>query len=319
MDKAKARREIKTVTDSFIKDLMSIEGRSKHTLRSYAYDIQIFCRFLEENYPAFAKKGNFKIVDRNVLRAFLANLSRRHKASTVSSRIHALKTFFRFLERERYIKESPFLYMDKMKAPQKDLPAFLDLDQVFTLLDSISGDDFDSLRDSAALELLYSTGVRVSELVDLNWEDIDGRAGFLKVTKGKGNKQRIVPIGERALEVLWNYGKFCRAKWEIEPVGKQAIFLSQSNRWKYVTKNRRITTRSIGRMLDMRLKLAGIEKHIGPHGLRHSFATHLLRDGADLSAIRDMLGHANLSTTQVYTHVNLDHLTSAYAKAHPRA
>lgn len=313
------QRKIKAVTDCFAKDLNSMGGRSKHTLRNYGYNIQIFCNFLQENYPRFAKKGDFKIVDRNILRAFLTNLSRRQKASSVSNRMYALKSFFNFLVRERYIPVSPFLYMDRMKAPQRDLPAFLNLDETFALLDSISGNDFDSLRDGAALELLYSTGVRVSELVDLNWENVDARAGFIKVEHGKGDKQRVIPVGENALERLWLYGKICRSKWGIDPSGKQAIFLSQLGQGRIVTKGRRITTRSVARLLNKRLKLAGVEKHIGPHGLRHSFATHLLRDGADLSAIKDMLGHETLDITQKYTHVNLDHLTSAYAKAHPRA
>jgi integrase/recombinase XerC len=160
------------------------------------------------------------------------------------------------------------------------------------------------------LEVFYSTGIRASELVGLNWADVDFQLEIIRVV-GKGSKERIVPIGEIALQALSDYGQEQREKWQLSAKGETAVFLNN--------RGHRITTRSVARIVEKHLKQAGIHVKMGPHGLRHSFATHLLNSGADLRSIQELLGHASLSTTQRYTHLNLDALTAVYDKAHPRA
>ncbi|HEY1374886.1 MAG TPA: tyrosine-type recombinase/integrase, partial [Candidatus Binatia bacterium] len=159
-------------------------------------------------------------------------------------------------------------------------------------------------------ETLYSTGVRVSEAVGLNWGDVDFRLGIIRVM-GKGSKERIVPIGEVALKALEAYGAEQALTWKRAAKGNQPVFLNH--------RGKRITTRSVARVVDKYLKAADVPVRMGPHGLRHTFATHLLNGGADLRVIQELLGHASLSTTQRYTHLNLDQLTAVYDKAHPRA
>jgi integrase/recombinase XerC len=165
-------------------------------------------------------------------------------------------------------------------------------------------------RDCAVLEVFYSAGIRASELVGLNWSDVDFQLGIIRVV-GKGSKERIVPIGEVALQALRDYGQEVRKKWSLPCTGANPVFLNH--------RGRRITTRSVARVVEKHLREAGIAVKMGPHGLRHSFATHLLNSGADLRVIQELLGHASLSTTQRYTHLNLDELTAVYDKAHPRA
>jgi integrase/recombinase XerC len=165
-------------------------------------------------------------------------------------------------------------------------------------------------RDRAILEVFYSTGIRVSELVGLNWSDVDFQLGIVRVV-GKGSKERIVPIGQMALDALGDYSQDLRKKWSLACRGESPVFLNH--------RGGRITTRSVARIVEKHLREAGIAVKMGPHGLRHSFATHLLNSGADLRVIQELLGHASLSTTQRYTHLNLDQLTAVYDKAHPRA
>jgi len=193
---------------------------------------------------------------------------------------------------------------------EKPLPAFLSVDDIFQLLGAIKIRSSLDIRDRAILEVFYSTGIRVSELVGLNWGDIDFQLGIIRVV-GKGSKERIVPIGAVAIQTLRDYSLEQRKKWNLSCKGETAVFL---NRW-----GSRITTRSVARSVEKHLRKAGIAVKMGPHGLRHTFATHLLNSGADLRVIQEMLGHVSLSTTQRYTHVNLDQLTAVYDKAHPRA
>jgi len=178
------------------------------------------------------------------------------------------------------------------------------------LLDTIKLKSGLDQRDRAVLEVFYSTGIRVSELVGLNWADIDIQLGIIRVV-GKGAKERIVPIGAVALKALESYADSVRLQWQVACRGATPVFLNH--------RGRRITTRSVARIVEKHLKLAGIQIKMGPHGLRHSFATHLLNGGADLRVIQELLGHVSLSTTQRYTHLNLDQLTAVYDKAHPRA
>jgi integrase/recombinase XerC len=284
---------------------------SPHTLRNYLSDLGQFLQFLIERELALGAGGKVdaRKVDVHVVRAFLAALTQDRKKSSIGRKLAALKGFFRYLLATHKIGKNPLLTMHSPKQ-EKPLPAFLSVDDVFQLLGSIQVKTPLDARDRAALEVFYSSGLRVSELVGLDWADIDFQLGILRVV-GKGSKERIVPVGEVALQALRDYTVEQQKKWQIACKGETPVFLNN--------RGRRITTRSMARIVEKHLKQAGLAVKMGPHGLRHSFATHLLNSGADLRSIQELLGHASLSTTQRYTHVNLDQLTAVYDKAHPRA
>ena len=284
---------------------------SPHTLRNYLSDLAQFQQFLIERELALGAGGKVdaRKVDVHVVRAFLAALTQDRKKNSIGRKLAALKGFFRYLLTTHKITKNPLLTMHSPKQ-EKPLPAFLSVDDVFQLLGAIQVKTPLDARDRAALEVFYSSGLRVSELVGLDWADIDFQLGILRVV-GKGSKERIVPVGEIALQALRDYAVAQQAKWQVTCKGETPVFLNN--------RGRRITTRSMARVVEKHLKQAGLAVKMGPHGLRHSFATHLLNSGADLRSIQELLGHASLSTTQRYTHVNLDQLTAVYDKAHPRA
>jgi len=284
---------------------------SPHTLRNYLSDLTQFQQFVVERKWVLDSRGQVdaRKIDIHMVRAFLASLTPGRKKSSVGRKIAALKRFFRYLLVTRQIDADPMTSIHSPKQ-EKPLPAFLSVDDIFQLLGAIKVKTGLDVRDRAALEVFYSTGIRVSELVGLNWADIDFRLEIVRVT-GKGSKERIVPIGEIALQALLDYGQEQRKRWNRTCKGENAVFLNN--------RGERITARSVARIVEKHLKQAGIHIKMGPHGLRHSFATHLLNSGADLRSIQELLGHASLSTTQRYTHVNLDQLTAVYDKAHPRA
>ena len=284
---------------------------SPHTLRNYLSDLAQFDDFLRQRELCLKAEGEIdpRKIDVHVVRAYLAALARDRKKSSIGRKIAALKGFFRYLISMRKLDEDPLLLIHSPKQ-EKPLPAFLSVDDVFQLLGGIKIDTGLDIRDRAVLEVFYSTGIRVSELVGLNWADVDFQLEIIRVV-GKGSKERIVPIGEIALQALSDYGQEQRQKWQLSAKGETAVFLNN--------RGHRITTRSVARIVEKHLKQAGIHVKMGPHGLRHSFATHLLNSGADLRSIQELLGHASLSTTQRYTHLNLDALTAVYDKAHPRA
>jgi integrase/recombinase XerC len=284
---------------------------SPHTLRNYLSDLAQFDDFLRQRELCLKAEGEIdpRKIDVHVVRAYLAALAKDRKKSSIGRKIAALKGFFRYLISMRKLDEDPLLLIHSPKQ-EKPLPAFLSVDDVFQLLGGIKIDTGLDIRDRAVLEVFYSTGIRASELVGLNWADVDFQLEIIRVV-GKGSKERIVPIGEIALQALSDYGQEQREKWQLSAKGETAVFLNN--------RGHRITTRSVARIVEKHLKQAGIHVKMGPHGLRHSFATHLLNSGADLRSIQELLGHASLSTTQRYTHLNLDALTAVYDKAHPRA
>jgi integrase/recombinase XerC len=248
-------------------------------------------------------------VDIHVVRAYLASLIKDRKKSSIGRKLAALKGFFRYLMVIHEIEKDPLLLIQSPKQ-EKPLPKFLSVDDVFQLLGGIKNKSAFDIRDRAILEVLYSTGIRVSELVGLNWSDVDLQLEIVRVL-GKGSKERIVPIGKVALDALRDYSIEMRKRWDLPCKGENPVFLNN--------RGGRITTRSVARVVEKHLRAVGIPVRISPHGLRHTFATHLLNSGADLRVIQEMLGHASLSTTQRYTHLNLDQLTAVYDKAHPRA
>lgn len=284
---------------------------SPHTLRNYASDLEQFEGFLSASRFCLDGAGHVDLrqVDIHVARAYLAALNKHIKKSSIGRKLAALKGLFKYLVASGELGKDPLLLLQSPKQ-EKALPGFLTVDDVFQLLGAVRVEGSLDIRDRAMLEVLYSTGIRVSELVGLNWGDIDFQLEIIRVL-GKGAKERIVPIGAVALQALRDYSLAHRKEWNVPCRGANPIFL---NRY-----GGRLTTRSVARRLEKHLKACGIAARIGPHGLRHTFATHLLNNGADLRVIQEMLGHASLSTTQRYTHLDLEHLTAVYDKAHPRA
>jgi len=301
---------VNKLIEEYAKYLSHERNHSPHTLRNYLSDLRQFCAFLSSS--GGRNCDGLKLLERVDLpfvRAYLAKLAQGCKKSSVGRKLAAIKGFFRYLVREGHIARNPLLDIASPKQ-DKPLPPFLSVDDAFRLLGSIQGAGHLQVRDRALIETLYSTGTRVSEVVALNWSEIDFSLGIIRVV-GKGSKERVVPIGETALQALTTYGLEQKTKWRRMLRGEEPVFLN--------ARGTRITTRSVARIVDKYLKAAGIAVKMGPHGLRHSFATHLLNGGADLRLIQELLGHSSLSTTQRYTHVNLEQLTAVYDRAHPRA
>ena len=286
--------------DKFINYLKIEKNASEHTITNYKIDLKVFGLFLGEK--------DVSAVDHLTLRRFLAELrSKNYSKRTIARKLASLRSFFKFLFREGYIKTNPITAISTPKLDKK-LPVFLDVAKAGKLVSCPSDETIAGSRDKAMLETLYSAGIRVSELVGLDIDDVDFISGVIKVF-GKGSKERIVPIGEPALGAIRKYiDKRDKARWVRD---KDAVFLNKSGR--------RLTDRSVRRVVDKYIRLCSIAGHISPHSLRHSFATHLLDRGADLRSVQELLGHMNLSTTQIYTHVTMERLKSVYDKAHPRA
>jgi len=302
---------VEELIQKYADHLRNERSLSAHTLRNYLSDLRQFQRFLigKELCLSDADTVDVRRVDVYVVRAHLASLTKDRRKSSIGRKLAALKSFFRYLLATHRVEKDPLLLIQTPKQ-EKPLPAFLSVDDMFRLLGALKIKNSLDIRDRAILEVFYSTGIRVSELVGLDWGDIDFQLGIVRVV-GKGSKERIVPIGAVAIQTLQDYSLDQRKKWNFSCKGETPVFLNH--------RGARITTRSVARTVEKHLRKAGISVKMGPHGLRHTFATHLLNSGADLRVIQEMLGHASLSTTQRYTHLNLDQLTAVYDKAHPRA
>ena len=283
--------------EQFLFFLKSEQNVSPHTLRSYTKDLVDFLTFADKR-P--------KEIDNLDIRSFLASLHHSNlKKSSISRQLATIRSFFKFLHREGYVKNNPAKLVSSPKVP-KNLPRFLSIDEVFYLMETPQGDTFKPTRDKAILELLYSSGLRVSELTSLDMSDLDIKESLLRA-KGKGRKERILPIGIKAMEALQNY----LPERMLLKRKTAAIFLNN--------RGGRLTQRSVRRILLYYSRMINIDGDLSPHTLRHTFATHLLHEGADLRSIQELLGHSSLSTTQRYTHVDIGHLTEVYDKAHPLA
>lgn len=284
--------------DKFIDYLKIEKNASEYTLINYSVDLRDFSKFLGDI--------SVETIDYLVLRRYLAHMKEKNYSKrTVARKLASLRSFFKFLYREGYIKTNPASSVATPKLDKK-LPLFLDTDEVVKLIEAPNEKDVAGLRDRAILETLYSTGMRVSELVRLNIENIDFISGVVKVF-GKGKKERLAPIGDKALRAIRNY----LDRRGAELTDKKVIFLNKNGT--------RLTDRSVRRVVEKYIKRASLRKGISPHTLRHSFATHLLDRGADLRSVQELLGHMNLSTTQIYTHVTTKRLKEVYDKSHPRA
>ncbi|PTY86930.1 site-specific tyrosine recombinase XerD [Heyndrickxia sporothermodurans] len=241
---------------------------------------------------------------------FLNHLKQQGKsAKTLARHVASVRSFHQFLLREKATDNDPSVHIETPQT-ERNLPKVLSLSEVEALLDAPSETGILPLRDKAMLELLYATGIRVSELINLNLDDLHLTMGFVRCI-GKGNKERIIPIGKTASTILESYLKDSRPKLRSKQYQTEALFLNHHGN--------RLTRQGFWKILKSLAKKANIEKELTPHTLRHSFATHLLENGADLRAVQEMLGHADISTTQIYTHVSKTRLKDVYSKHHPRA
>lgn len=282
--------------DKFLSYLDIEKNYSPHTTLNYSIDLNEFLEFVGENISV-------KSITYLHFRRFLAHLrTHNHKPRTLARKLSSLRSFFRFLHREGLIDENPALLVVTPKL-DKPLPKFLSEKEMEALVEAPPDDTEAGLRDRAIMETLYSTGIRVSELVGMNEESIDPISNIAKV-EGKGKKERLVPIGDKAIEAIHGYLGMRKKQ-------ARALFLNK--------RGTRLTDRSVRNIIKKYILKASLIMHVSPHMMRHSFATHMLDHGADLRSVQELLGHSNLSTTQIYTHVTTERLKKVYDQAHPRA
>jgi len=297
--------------EQFLEHLRYERNVSAHTLRNYQSDLEQFLYFLTADEKRQAPQ--ISEIDHLTIREWLATLHTAHKSkSSIARKLAALRTFFQFLVREGMLELNPAKLVATPKL-EKKLPNHLSIEEAVRFIESPDPETELGKRDRAMLELMYATGVRVAELTTLNLADVDFRNQLVRVT-GKRRKQRIVPFGDPAGAAIRNYLDVRDQFLLHAPISKRddaALFLNYQGT--------RITTRSVGRMVEKYIRICAGMHNISPHALRHSFATHLLDSGADLRDIQELLGHARLSTTQVYTHVSMEKLIEVYDKAHPKA
>ncbi|MGH7917707.1 MAG: tyrosine-type recombinase/integrase [Candidatus Binataceae bacterium] len=294
--------------ESFVEALSKAARASKHTVAAYRRDLEDFRQFLLRHGGEVCGADNEVMPDligTGEIRDYLAEMMKHASRATVQRRLFAIKAYFRWRETTTGVNPARTMRSPKL---ERRLPSILHEKDTRKLVES-DGDRHGPAvpRDRAILEVLYSSGLRVSELIALDWRDIDFELGMLMVRSGKGNKDRLVPIGEPALDALKAWRAAMPVAWEIDgPVMVNP-------------RGTRLSTRSVEKIVERRLADAALATPLTPHGLRHCFATHLLNAGADLRSIQEMLGHASLATTQRYTHVSIKHLKEVYRRAHPRA
>lgn len=333
---------MKPTIQKYLEYLRSVRNASPHTLINYGNDLEQFVAFLT---PPGTETLGLKRVTHHVIREFVGHLHEiGMEKSSIARKLAALRSFFKYCVREGKLNENPARLVPTPKLPKR-IPAVLSAEEMNGFLNQLAGReeygargggknsrkakistaprtgsriDEDSLllpRDRAILELLYAAGLRVSELTGLNLIDMDQKDRMLRV-RGKGNKERIVPYGQKAAQALQAYwpvreGLLLECEETGRKAGVEAVFLNY--------RGRRLTQRSIGRIVKKYVRLVNVNWDLHPHSLRHAFATHLLADGADLRAIQELLGHQSLSTTQKYTHASMRQLMDIYDKAHPHA
>lgn len=286
---------MKKLIEQFLRHLELERGASQHTLRAYKKDLGEF--------QVYANKevADIEMID---VRGYVALQIRNGLSKTTAGRrLAAVRSFLKFLTREGYLKSNPAKLVTTPKA-EHHLPRFLSVDDVFALIEKPDTVGFINARDRAILELLYSSGLRVAEAAGLNLEDVNTKEGLIKV-RGKGKKERIIPLGSKAVEAIKTYMV-------------EKILLKKKNKALFLNKSGTpLSDRGIRRIVVKYARLIGVKGQVGPHTMRHTFASHLLQAGADLRVIQELLGHASLSTTQKYTHIDIAHLMDIYDKAHP--
>ena len=285
--------------------LQTQKGLAHSTLASYANDLRRLAAFLRFRGKDLEHPEE---IDRTLLHAFIADLHRTSTAkSSISRKLSCIRGFFRYCRRQGLSESDPSAGLKNPKQSRPH-PTCLNVDQIFALLDQAAGDDPQALRDVALAELLYGSGLRISEALNLDLQDVDLGQNIVRVT-GKGRKERLVPLTSASRERLLRYldHRFAFPA----PFDEPAFFLGR--------RGKRLQRRQANRVIERLASLAGLPQSISPHVLRHSFATHLLESGADMRSVQELLGHASLNTTQRYTHLSLGHLARIYDQTHPRA
>jgi integrase/recombinase XerD len=301
---------VKEDIERFLTYLKVEKGFSENTLEAYSSDLTQLAAFVKEAADRDKSLPSWTSFDRQGMLGYQVSLKERdYAATTLARKIAAAKSFFKFMVAEGFLKENP---TDNVTSPNvgRLLPKPISISQVRRLLDQPANlSTPEAKRDSAMMALLYASGMRVSELISLNLGDVDTKGGFVRCF-GKGHKERLIPVAQRASQTLDEYLKETRpgvARNDRE----KALFLNR--------RGERLTRQGFWQILKGHARAAKLEEEITPHTLRHSFATHMLSGGADLRSVQDLLGHANISTTQVYTHLTSEHVRRTYEKSHPRA
>ena len=322
------------ITQEFLSYLKYEKHFSDHTAKCYGADLEQFTDWLlghnqqgpsqpspstpEAGGPATAVATQTQTnleqlilqVDTETIRAFLVFLNdKQYSKSTTARKLATLRSFYKFLVRRNYLTSNPVAAV-KTPKQEKKLPRYLEYEEVQRLLNTPPADTWLGARDRAILETLYSTGMRVSEIVALNMEDVDFLGEVIHI-RGKGKKERISPIGSSALQAIQRYIELRNRRMQHDSHFDSKVLFANKH-------GRRLSTRSVRRKMDKYLRQAGLDPAISPHTLRHSFATHMLNNGADLRSVQELLGHQSLSTTQIYTHVTTAKMKEVYDQAHPR-
>lgn len=306
---------VSALIEAFIESLYSEKGYSPNTAKAYRRDLLEFVLFAskkrsgEDQGAQHTDRVSVQDMDGLLIREYLAFLhGKKNKKSSIARKLSSVRSFLKYLVKTGNLEESP---ADGVLTPkqEKPVPSYLTVDDIFRLLDSIADDSLLGMRNRAIFEVLYSTGIRVSELVGLNVSNIDFNQNIVRVL-GKGNKERIVPVGEKAMDAVTGYHSRLAEEVNRMPDEEDPVFLNKNKG--------RLSARSVRRILDGLIRKCGLATPVSPHGIRHTFATHMLDAGADLREVQELLGHKSLSTTQRYTHVTMDKLMKVYDKAHPR-
>lgn len=299
-------KNMKDRLQDFIHFMIVEKGLSQNTIKAYERDLVNYLAYIQN----MLKIDSFDDITRMHIIQFLGQLKGEGKSSrTLARHIASIRSFHQFLLREKVAGHDPTIHIETPQQ-EKNLPKVLSVSDVQSLLEAPDRSTLFGVRDKAMLELLYGTGTRISELLDLNLDDIHLTIGFVRC-RGKGNKERIIPIGAEATKAIELYLKDVRPRLQKDKNRTDALFLNHHGK--------RLTRQGFWKNLKKLAAKANIEKKLTPHTLRHSFATHLLENGADLRAVQEMLGHADISTTQIYTHVSKSRLKDVYKQYHPRA
>lgn len=277
---------------------------AENTISSYKRDLLSYTNWLSTH------TSTKEVVNQQLITSYLHELKDQGKSSrTISRHISSIRSFHQFMLRDKVSDTDPTVHLELPKL-EKKLPRVLSISEIDKVIQAAGTTTLQSIRDTAMLELLYGTGMRVSELIGMNVEDINLTMGFVRVF-GKGSKERIVPLGNSAVKACTGYIEKVRPEFVSSSIHEKALFLN--------VRGGRLTRQSIWSLLQAVSKKAGLTQQLTPHMLRHSFATHLVENGADLRAVQEMLGHADISTTQIYTHVSKTRLKDVYSQFHPRA
>lgn len=294
------KHRIRSIAKEFYKYLELEKGASYNTQRAYKGDIEDFIDYVE--------KSSYEAIDHHVIRAYIVNVYKGMKKSSLSRKVSSIKVFFRFMKKKGYIEENTALVIKNPKI-EKHLPKFYTIDEMFHFLDYLPKEGWLNIRNRAIFELMYSTGMRAQEALNVNTEDLHLDGMWVKA-KGKGGKERVLPFGDKAKHAIEEYLNSIKTRHKSKQTPESPLFINPHGT--------RLTYGGLLKIMKKHQIKAHLFKDLALHGIRHSFATHMLDSGADLRSIQELLGHSKLSTTQKYTHVSMDKLMEIYDKSHPR-